>query len=62
MNVLQEMSTLLNTGLDRHSLSLCVELLEQGANPQALAAVVKDLLRHPNPPNTSQDTVTPSSS
>ncbi|RUS21002.1 mitotic-spindle organizing gamma-tubulin ring associated-domain-containing protein [Endogone sp. FLAS-F59071] len=43
--VLYEMSTLLNTGLDRESLALCVSLCESGVNPEALAAVIKELKR-----------------
>lgn len=35
--VLHEISTLLNTGLDRQTLSLCVSLCENGVNPEALA-------------------------
>ena len=37
------MSTLLNTGLDRESLAICVSLLESGVNPEALALVVREL-------------------
>ena len=37
------MSSLLKTGLDRESLSLCSQLLDQGVNPEALAAVIKEL-------------------
>ena len=40
---LLDISTLLNTGLDRKSLSICVDLLESGVNPHALAIVVKEL-------------------
>jgi mitotic-spindle organizing protein 1 len=43
MDALLDISTLLNTGLDRKSLSVCVDLLETGVNPQALAIVVKEL-------------------
>lgn len=35
--VLTEMSSLLNTGLDREALSICVSLCESGVNPEALA-------------------------
>jgi mitotic-spindle organizing protein 1 len=35
--VLYEISSLLNTGLDKHTLSLCVSLCENGVNPEALA-------------------------
>jgi len=34
---------LLNTGLDKDTLATCVKMIEAGANPEALAAVVKEL-------------------
>ncbi|XP_007888920.1 mitotic-spindle organizing protein 1 [Callorhinchus milii] len=43
MEVLLEISRLLNTGLDMESLSICVRLCEQGINPEALASVIKEL-------------------
>ncbi|GLA21075.1 hypothetical protein CBS63078_4555 [Aspergillus niger] len=43
IDILHEISTLLNTNLDRTELSLCVSLIENGVNPDALAAVIKDL-------------------
>lgn len=43
--VVCEMATLLQTGLDRDTLHLCAQLLHQGINPEALAAVVKELRR-----------------
>uniref|UniRef100_G3MSU5 Mitotic-spindle organizing protein 1 n=1 Tax=Amblyomma maculatum TaxID=34609 RepID=G3MSU5_AMBMU len=42
-DVLLEMSQLLNTGLDAQSLALCVRLCENGANPEALADLIKEL-------------------
>ncbi|KAI9596087.1 mitotic-spindle organizing gamma-tubulin ring associated-domain-containing protein [Syncephalis fuscata] len=45
LRILHEISTLLNTGLDREQLSLCVKMCERGVNPEALAAVVKELRR-----------------
>ncbi|CAM9676413.1 unnamed protein product, partial [Sphacelaria rigidula] len=42
---LHEISTMLNTGLDRRTLSILLELVESGVNPEALAAVVKELRR-----------------
>ena len=36
---------MLNTGLDEETLQLCVQLLEAGVNPEALAAVVQELRR-----------------
>ncbi|OCF42881.1 mitotic spindle organizing protein 1 [Kwoniella heveanensis CBS 569] len=31
--------------LDKNTLSICVGMIEQGANPDALAAVIKELRR-----------------
>ncbi|GBC05982.1 hypothetical protein RclHR1_06540002 [Rhizophagus clarus] len=45
LDILHEISTLLNTGLDRDTLSLCLNLCENGVNPEALAAVIKELRR-----------------
>ncbi|KAI5787355.1 mitotic-spindle organizing gamma-tubulin ring associated-domain-containing protein [Pyronema domesticum] len=45
VDVLNEISTLLHTGLDRTTLSLCVSLIENGVNPEALAAIIKELRR-----------------
>nr|A9NKD9.1 RecName: Full=Mitotic-spindle organizing protein 1; AltName: Full=Mitotic-spindle organizing protein associated with a ring of gamma-tubulin 1 [Picea sitchensis]ABK21100.1 unknown [Picea sitchensis]ABR16900.1 unknown [Picea sitchensis] len=38
-------SNFLQTGLDRHTLSILIALCEHGVNPEALAAVVKELRR-----------------
>ncbi|GAM39082.1 hypothetical protein TCE0_034r10333 [Talaromyces pinophilus] len=43
IDILYEISMLLNTHLDRTELSLCVSLIENGVNPDALATVIKDL-------------------
>ena len=43
--VLFDISQLLETGLDRESLDILVGLTESGVNPEALAAVVKELRR-----------------
>lgn len=45
IDVLHEVSTILDTGLDRKTLALLLELIESGANPEALASVVKELRR-----------------
>ncbi|EEQ35689.1 conserved hypothetical protein [Microsporum canis CBS 113480] len=50
IDILHEISTLLNTHLDRTELSLCVSLIENGVNPEALALtrvqnVIKELRR-----------------
>jgi len=43
--VVHEISKLLNTGLDRETLTILISLCESGVNPEALAAVVKELAR-----------------
>lgn len=45
VDILEEISLLLNTHLDRPQLSLCVSLIENGVNPEALATAIRDL-RH----------------
>ena len=40
-----ELSKLLNTALDQNSLAICVRLCEQGAHPEALATIVRELRR-----------------
>lgn len=42
---MKEISDLLNTGLDDETLRICVQLLEAGVNPEALANVVQELRR-----------------
>ena len=43
--VVYEISRLLQTDLDRETLTVLVSLCEAGVNPEALAAVVKELRR-----------------
>ncbi|XP_075249547.1 mitotic-spindle organizing protein 1-like [Convolutriloba macropyga] len=43
IDILMEMSRLLNTGLDKETLIICTQLLEMGMNPEALASVVTTL-------------------
>eukprot|EP00762_Andalucia_godoyi_P001743 ANDGO_07188.mRNA.1 Mitotic-spindle organizing protein 1 len=45
MDSLYEVSRILNTGLTRDQLALLLALTEQGVNPEALSAVVKELQR-----------------
>ncbi|RDB23403.1 Mitotic-spindle organizing protein 1 [Hypsizygus marmoreus] len=45
LEILFEMSELLNTQLDRETLATCVGMIEHGANPEALAAVIQELRR-----------------
>ncbi|KAF5750303.1 hypothetical protein HS088_TW03G00637 [Tripterygium wilfordii] len=44
------MSNILETGLDRHTLSVLIALCDLGLNPEALAAVVKELRSQPPSP------------
>ncbi|KAG6062412.1 hypothetical protein E4U32_002458 [Claviceps aff. humidiphila group G2b] len=37
VDILHEISTLLNCQLDRRAISICVSLIERGVNPEALA-------------------------
>ncbi|XP_047332991.1 mitotic-spindle organizing protein 1B-like [Impatiens glandulifera] len=41
------MSNILETGLDRHTLSILITLCELGLSPEALAAIVKELRGEP---------------
>ncbi|KAJ8106242.1 hypothetical protein OPT61_g9668 [Boeremia exigua] len=41
LDILEELSTLLNTRLSRPQLAYCASLLEHGVNPEALANVIK---------------------
>lgn len=43
LQALLSLNKLLKTGLDRESLILCVQLCEYDVNPEALAAIVKEL-------------------
>ncbi|KAJ8095218.1 hypothetical protein PM082_010440 [Marasmius tenuissimus] len=45
LDILHEMSQLLNTQLDKETLTTCVRLIESGVNPEALAAVIEELKR-----------------
>ncbi|KAG7444340.1 uncharacterized protein BT62DRAFT_952101 [Guyanagaster necrorhizus] len=45
LDILQEISQLLNTRLDRETLTTCVRMIESGVNPEALAAVILELRR-----------------
>lgn len=45
LNIVSEISGLLDTGLDRETLSILLQLIESGVNPEALATVVKELRR-----------------
>jgi mitotic-spindle organizing protein 1 len=37
VDILHEISTILNCHLDRRTLSICISMIERGVNPEALA-------------------------
>ncbi|PHH53693.1 Mitotic-spindle organizing protein 1 [Ceratocystis fimbriata CBS 114723] len=43
VDILHEISTILNCQLDRRGLSICISMIENGVNPEALANVIKEL-------------------
>ncbi|KAI0759311.1 mitotic-spindle organizing gamma-tubulin ring associated-domain-containing protein [Irpex lacteus] len=45
LDILYDISQLLNTQLDKETLAVCVSMIEAGVNPEALAAVVQELRR-----------------
>lgn len=45
MNILHNISQILDTGLDKETLRLLTGLVEAGVNPEALALIVKELRR-----------------
>ncbi|RDA93787.1 hypothetical protein CP533_0239 [Ophiocordyceps camponoti-saundersi (nom. inval.)] len=45
VDILHEISIILNTNLDRRTLSICISMIERGVNPEALAQVIREL-RH----------------
>ncbi|KAF9054418.1 mitotic-spindle organizing gamma-tubulin ring associated-domain-containing protein [Panaeolus papilionaceus] len=45
LDILHEISQLLNTQLDKATLAKCIGMIENGVNPEALAAVIQELRR-----------------
>lgn len=43
LDVAFEINKILDCGLDKDTLSICIALLESGINPEALAVVIKKL-------------------
>ncbi|KYK61732.1 putative Mitotic-spindle organizing protein 1 [Drechmeria coniospora] len=43
VDILHEISTILNCRLDRQTLSICISMIERGVHPEALAHVIKEL-------------------
>ncbi|KAH8811778.1 mitotic-spindle organizing protein 1 [Xylogone sp. PMI_703] len=59
IDIFHEISTLLNADLDRQTLSICVSLIENGVNPEALASVVRELKRDAEEVQRELETHTP---
>lgn len=45
LDTIHQISEILDTGLDKETLNILIALLESGVNPEALAAVVRELRR-----------------
>ncbi|DBA86566.1 TPA: Mitotic-spindle organizing protein 1 [Trebouxia sp. C0004] len=45
LDTIHQISQILDTGLDKETLSILTALCESGVNPEALAAVVRELRR-----------------
>lgn len=48
LEILYETSELLNCNLDKHTISIIVSLIENGANPIAVASILKELKNEMN--------------
>lgn len=53
LQVLNEISQLLDTGLDRKTLRVCKDLCALGVHPETLAKIIKELRRDENKPQKS---------
>ncbi|KAI1330553.1 mitotic-spindle organizing gamma-tubulin ring associated-domain-containing protein [Xylariaceae sp. FL0255] len=60
VDILHEISTILNCQLDRRTLSVCTSMIEAGANPEALATVVQYLRKEAQKVNFADDAAKPS--
>ncbi|PAV19991.1 mitotic-spindle organizing [Pyrrhoderma noxium] len=45
LDILYDISQLLNTNLDRETLAICVSMIESGVSPEALSAAIIELRR-----------------
>ncbi|GAW26503.1 putative mitotic-spindle organizing protein 1 [Rosellinia necatrix] len=59
VDILHEISTILNCHLDRRTLSVCVSMVENGVNPEALANVVQYLRKEAQKVNFAKQAATP---
>ncbi|KAI0852054.1 mitotic-spindle organizing gamma-tubulin ring associated-domain-containing protein [Daldinia vernicosa] len=56
VDILHEISTILNCHLDRRTLSICISMIENGVNPEALANVVQFLRKEAQKAEFAQST------
>ncbi|KAI0130819.1 mitotic-spindle organizing gamma-tubulin ring associated-domain-containing protein [Daldinia grandis] len=56
VDILHEISTILNCHLDRRTLSICISMIENGVNPEALASVVQFLRKEAQKAEFAQST------
>jgi len=54
LDILYDISQLLNTQLDKETLATCVGMIESGVSPEALAAVIQELRRESQALNAQQ--------
>ena len=55
LEILYEMSQILNCGLNKEALNILVTMIEKGVNPEALIRVVEELRKHNYSENASND-------
>ena len=55
LEILYEMSQILNCGLNRETLNILITMIEKGVNPEALIRVVEELRKHNFSDNTGNN-------
>ena len=55
LDILYEMSQILNCGLSKETLNILVNMIEKGVNPEALIRVVEELRKHNFADNTGNN-------
>ena len=46
VDLVYQLSSILNTGLDKEAIAICISLLEDGINPEALALCLKEIKKN----------------
>ena len=55
LDILYEMSQILNCGLNKETLNILITMIEKGVNPEALIRVVEELRKHNFQDNTGNN-------